>query len=65
MKKTLVLGNNGGFKPEHLKPFLTKLEKSEKEINIDQGQDIIDITELINPFPKALWDRRRPPFLWP
>ncbi|WP_421879920.1 DUF4062 domain-containing protein [Marinoscillum sp.] len=23
----LVLGNNGGFKPEHLKPFLTKLEK--------------------------------------
>lgn len=24
----LVLGNNGGFKPEHLKPFLTKLEKS-------------------------------------
>ncbi|WP_258105775.1 DUF4062 domain-containing protein [Marinoscillum sp. MHG1-6] len=22
----LVLGNNGGFKPEHLKPFLTKLE---------------------------------------
>lgn len=23
----MILGNNGGFKPEHLKPFLTKLEK--------------------------------------
>lgn len=23
----LILGNNGGFKPEHLEPFLTKLEK--------------------------------------
>jgi len=25
--KAMVLGMNGGFKPEHLKPFLTKLEK--------------------------------------
>jgi hypothetical protein len=24
--KAMVLGNNGGFKPEHLKPFLTKLD---------------------------------------
>lgn len=26
-QNALILGNNGGFKPEHLAPFLTKLEK--------------------------------------